>query len=212
MSRSSRMSKAQSPKSSKKTHRRRNRKRRRGLASVESLETRVLLSVTPSFADPTLVDGVDVGTDASPAFVDLDVDGDQDLVVGDQSGNLNYFENVGNLVNADFVQRTGTASPLDGMSVVGRSAPDFADLDGDGDQDLIVGGSDGQVRYFQNDGTALSANFVEQLGTDNPLDGVDVGTNASPTLGDVNRDGKTDVLIGAGDGTISYLVNTKVAI
>ena len=37
----------------------------------------------------------DVDYDSSPTFVDLDGDGDQDLISGEQNGGLCYFMNVG---------------------------------------------------------------------------------------------------------------------
>ena len=59
--------------------------------------------------------------------------GDLDLVVGDAwSRSLTYIENNGTSTAAVFVQRTGSASPFDGIWVGYNSKPAFADLDNDG--------------------------------------------------------------------------------
>ena len=69
---------------------------------------------------------------APPALGDLDGDGDMDLVVGESDGVLTYIENTGTSTAPVFVQRIGSANPLNGIDVGGMSAPAFADLDNDG--------------------------------------------------------------------------------
>ena len=61
--------------------------------------------------------------------------GDLDLVVGDYSGELNYFENTGTSTAPAFVQRTGSANPFHSMLTMaddGNAAPALGDLDNDG--------------------------------------------------------------------------------
>ena len=92
-------------------------------------------------------DSVDVGEFAMPDFVDLDSDGDLDLVVGAYNGLLRSYRNDG----ADgFTELTGAANPFNGVDVGVGSSPSFGDLDGDGDLDLVVGTAQGYLKTFEN--------------------------------------------------------------
>src|SRR5262249_42515522 len=91
------------------------------------------------------------------------------------------------------------------------SAPTFADINGDGTLDMVVGSNDGSIHYFKNTGTATAPTFVEQTGSANPFDGVNVGNYANPVFVDLNGDGKLDLVVGSGDGTLHYLENTGTA-
>jgi hypothetical protein len=163
-------------------------------------------------ADP--LDGVDVGSLSKPSFADLDGDGDLDAVVGTGDGILRYFENTGSATAPAFTERTGVANPFDGAGFdVGlNSAPSFADLDGDGDLDAVVGTGDGILRYFENTGSALAPAFTEQTGTDNPFNGLDVGINSTPSFADLDRDGDLDAVVGESNGILHYFENTGSAI
>ncbi len=93
------------------------------------------------------LNGVRVGSFSTPTFADVDGDGDLDAFIGEQNGNINYFENDG----GTFTEITGAANPFNGFDAGSYSSPTFADVDGDGDLDAFIGEKDGNINYFQND-------------------------------------------------------------
>jgi hypothetical protein len=97
-------------------------------------------STAPSF---TLVSDeyldIDVGRRSAPTLVDVDRDGDLDLVVGAESGTLTLFRNEGGTFVAD--------STL-GPALTPYANPAFADVDADGEPDLFIGGAGGGLLYF----------------------------------------------------------------
>ncbi|GAB4407687.1 MAG: hypothetical protein OHK0039_10240 [Bacteroidia bacterium] len=104
-----------------------------------------------------------------PAFGDLDGDGDADLLLGDEEGELHFFRNTAPAgATAQFVLAAAT---LGGIDVGGHAAPQIADLDGDGLPDLLVGERSGNLNFFRNGGTAQVAAFPVQ---DAAFGGVDV--------------------------------------
>jgi FG-GAP-like repeat len=174
------------------------------------------------------------GTAASPAFTeaidpfngqyigdnvslgDLDDDGDLDLV-GGRLGYANpdvYFENIGTATSPDFVERTGAANPIP-SGLPGFMHPEFADLDGDGDLDLVSGPRYGEFYYSENTGTASSPAFVHRTPIDpaNPFLGVDMGVGSvAVALGDLDGDGDADLVAGKQQGTseFSFIENAIV--
>lgn len=152
-------------------------------------------------------DGINVGGNSTPTFADLDEDGDLDLVVGAEDGLLRTWLNGTTGTAGAFTQLTGASNPFAGIDVGGSSTPSFVDLDGDGDQDLVVGESAGTILVYRN-GTATTAGAFTQLtGAANPFNGVDVGTQSAPTFTDIDGDGDMDAVIGAGDGTLRVFEN-----
>ncbi|MGD1699246.1 FG-GAP repeat domain-containing protein [Dapis sp. BLCC M229] len=148
--------------------------------------------------------GIDFGYLSAPTFADLDGDGDLYLIVGELDGNLYYFENTGSATNPLYLAQTGTDNPFDGIDVGNFSTPTFADLDEDGALDLIVGESFGTLNYFEIN----RFDFVEQTGTNNPFDGIDVGYSSAPTFADLDGDGDLDLIVGELDGNLNYFENT----
>jgi hypothetical protein len=109
------------------------------------------------------------------------------------------------------VEQTGAADPFDGVDVGSLSKPSFADLDGDGDLDAVVGTGDGILRYFENTGSATAPAFTERAGTANPIDFGTVLNYSAPSFGDLDGDGDLDAVAGSINGRLAYFENTGSA-
>ena len=119
--------------------------------------------------------------DFSPAFGDLDGDGDLDLLVGHNDGGFFYYRNSAGPGAPMILSRVFDSMWLD-MDVVGLvSAPTLYDLTGDGLLDIIAGERNGNVNLFTNIGTINNPLFpltptIQKLGfVDTRLFGEAVG-------------------------------------
>ena len=94
-----------------------------------------------------------------------------------------------------------------GLVNVGKYAsPVFADLDGDGDLDALVGERYGNTVYFRNTGTPSRPAFAAP--SSNPFGLSDVGEWSRPTFADLDGDGDLDAFIGERYGNTVYFRNT----
>jgi hypothetical protein len=97
--------------------------------------------------DNSFIAGVTSVRDGQPAFVDLDADGDYDLIIGGISGGLLYFRNIGTPVLPSWSRDDALLAEV---SVRQDAAAGFADMNGDGKPDVIVGEYNGNFTYFKN--------------------------------------------------------------
>ena len=149
----------------------------------------------------------DVGTYSTPTFVDLDRDGDQDVVSGEENGGFSFFSNTGTNYYTVY-HKNNSASPFHGAAFdVGTySTPTFVDLDGDGDQDLISGENDGNFWFFSN--TGLNTYTVyDTNSTNNPFVG-NRFVSSSPTFSDLDGDGDQDMISGSTSGILWFYSNS----
>lgn len=149
-----------------------------------------------------------LGLRAVPTFGDLDGDGDSDLIIGQENGNLvRFINNAGPGNTLSF----GTATPLTDhngttINVVSYAFPQLFDLNKDGLLDLIIGRKTGEISYYQNTGTGSNPLFT--LVTQN-LGQVDISPNpdgyAAPHF--FRENDTTHLFVGAYNGKLNYYRN-----
>ncbi|WP_137181168.1 FG-GAP-like repeat-containing protein [Roseomonas sp. AR75] len=128
--------------------------------------------------------GVTAPVGAAPALGDLDGDGLLDLVLGGSDGTLSAWRNTG----TGFV--AFATNPFDGISVTEFSAPSLGDLDGDGLLDLVLGDEEGGLSVWRNTGAGFQALAA------NPFTGATLSATSKPAIGDVDGDGRADLIAG----------------
>ena len=100
-----------------------------------------------------------IGQDIQMAVADLDGDGDYDALLGEMSGSFYYYENTGTAIAPAFA--APVMNPFNLTNIArNESTPEFGDLDGDGDLDLIVGALNADILYFENTGTTIAPAFA----------------------------------------------------
>ena len=143
-----------------------------------------------------------------PNFIDLDQDGDFDIMSENElTGDFIYLKNIGSATLPEFeapdIDPFGLSGPESGFLLV---LVTFADLDNDGDADLMTSGYTNDFTYYENIG---SSSFPE-FGTTqtNPFD-ITAGfsTYNCSTFGDLDGDGDLDFFYGDGSGNFYYQEN-----
>ena len=119
------------------------------------------LSTDPAFAgSANLPFGItDIGKYSSPVFADLDDDEDLDALIGASTGNTVYFQNTGSPTVPAFAESANL--PFAITDIGDYANPEFADLDGDGDLDALIGASNGGTVYFQNNPSLPSGTSID---------------------------------------------------
>jgi hypothetical protein len=112
-----------------------------------------------------------------PTFGDLDGDNDKDLLLGLDDGKLIYFTNTASAGSPAVFSNPVTGYML--IDVGQSNTPQLADLNRDGKLDIISGGKNGLIKYFENTGTANSP-FFSNTATDDTLGQINVQTDLSP--------------------------------
>ncbi|MBZ0114857.1 MAG: VCBS repeat-containing protein [Thermoanaerobaculia bacterium] len=148
-----------------------------------------------------------MGTRSRVGVGDLDGDGDLDLVVGTANGDFRYLQRIG---TPDSPAYKMGDNPFLGLTVGTNAAPRLADVDGDGDLDLVSGEGFGSINYFQNIGDSAQPAFTPgtgSTGSANPFHGIDTGKDSQVTLADIDGDNDLDLVANAQSTTPVYYRN-----
>lgn len=146
--------------------------------------------------------GIDIGESAKPQIIDVNRDGLPDMLVGERSGTINYFENIGTSENANFnaLPTNDFFGEIDVMAecCTGYNAP-FMVEDSLGNYLLYVGSEQGWLYQYNNIENNLNGSF-------NLLDSLYLnGVNINVSDTDLNDDGKTEMVYGEFAGGIGLL-------
>jgi peptide/nickel transport system permease protein len=135
-----------------------------------------------------------------------------DLIYGDEGGNVYITKNTGTRTTPSFetpelvLINNSENSPL---KVNALAQPCLTNINGDDLIDMIMGTENGSVYYSLNVGNANNPIWSSLLPvTSSSGEQIQVGSKASPTLYDIDKDGLNDMIIGTGNGSLFFYENT----
>ncbi|OGW26634.1 MAG: hypothetical protein A2X59_07720 [Nitrospirae bacterium GWC2_42_7] len=148
--------------------------------------------------------GIEVLPFIRVVFYDINGDGVKDMIAGSKDGSLRLYVNSGTrsaprwLLDADYFA---------GVSVGAFSAPTAGDIDGDEKPEILVGTGgfskeSGKVIFYKNSGTPKNPVWKKM-----DLPAISVGNDATPSLFDIDNDGKPDLIVGNSTGHLFLFRN-----
>jgi len=163
---------------------------------------------------------------SAPQLIDIDGDSLLDLVIGQRSGYISYYQNTGSAINPMFslvTHEMGNVRTIDYFNTpYGYSIPYFF-YDTDDTLKAFVGSASGLLFYYEDirdhvqdtfaiDSNWLHVNYAETLysvlnytNLGNVMQSYNVGMRSAPVIYDFNNDGFMDVLIGTFSGGLEFL-------
>lgn len=182
----------------------------------------LMISANPNF--PSNTTPVNMQLFPAAYWVDVDFDGKKDLIVAPNAKNVSEnetslikFLNTGSNSVPNFVFETKSFLQEDMIEHGTGSIPILVDIDNDGLEDLFVANffsykatlsKESKIAYYKNTGTSTNPIFTFIDNDFNNLSQTNLGLRLIPSFGDLNGDGKKDLILGLENGTICYLKNT----
>ena len=158
-------------------------------------------------------ENIDIGFRATPTWVDWNLDGRHDLLIGAGDGRLRLYLDTAaadepQFAAAQIIQQNSGDLVVPG----GRSSPVFADCDGDGIRDLLVGNTAGQLLLYGNVGTDTDPGFISYIEVlaDGRVIDLPGEARSRPFVCDWTGSGHIDVLIGSGEGLVYFYEGREI--
>jgi hypothetical protein len=159
-------------------------------------------------------------------WVDVDFDGNKDLLVAPNAKNVSEnessllkYKNSSNNVTPNFIFESRAFLQEDMIEHGTGSIPVLVDIDNDGLQDLFVSNffaykpvlsKESRIAFYKNTGTANTPIFTFIDSDFLNLSQSNIGLRFVPTFGDLDNDGKKDMILGMDNGTVSFYKNTSI--
>ena len=163
---------------------------------------------------------IELGENSIPELFDYNADGLMDLIVSNYGYfnkdsttydcKISLYKNVGTTLNPMFQFITEDYQNIAALKLGNSLHPTFGDIDGDGDEDMILGNSEGYLHLFDNtagSGNTASFSISSYRLQDYIGDTIDIGQFSAPQLFDYDNDGDLDLIIGKVNGSIRYYRN-----
>ena len=146
------------------------------------------------------------GTAVKPYLFDIDGDGLNDIITGEQNNGLNYYRNIGSIGNANF-----KTEPVDklygGLFKLNEAnayrfynSPTFFEIDG-GRTMSLIGFNDGSIALYER----VRENGVDRLiQVDSVYQNKYFGLKVTCEIIDIDNDGWYDMIVGSQGGGIQF--------
>jgi hypothetical protein len=158
-------------------------------------------------------------------YLDIDFDQQKDLLVAPNANNVSenensvwYYKNLGTTQAPVFVYQDNDWLQGDMIDHGLGSVPLLYDVNQDGLTDLLVANyfaykpvlnKEARIAYYQNIGTATAPQLILVDQDFLNLASSNLGLRLLPAMGDLNADGKADLLLGRDNGQIAYWLNSS---
>jgi len=133
-----------------------------------------------------------------PTVGDIDADGDTDIILGNQSGQMYWLKNTagpGAVCSFSFLPTALFTTPS------AAAAPQLFDMNNDGKLDLMIGGKNGKIMYYKNTGSVTAPSFT-------PVNSFFGNVNVQGSLNLYGLDGYSAPFFFKEDGTTKLLVGS----
>ncbi|MGB0429454.1 MAG: FG-GAP repeat domain-containing protein [Bacteroidia bacterium] len=148
-------------------------------------------------------------TTVYPVFGDADNNGTIDLLLGLENGRIAFYSNA-NMPDqiADFSFVTGSYQSI---KVSGHAAPCVYDINHDGDNDLLIGGLNGKLAYYEWDNTLdsliLETDEFLEINVGHPTAGIGFSV---PRIGNIDGKDGDEIVVANSFGFIKYFYDIDI--